>query len=478
MKEYPYYVNGQFLTNEYSMEVVDPATGKTFSRIFEAQEKDLQQAISAARSAQREWRSLSFPERAKELREIGGCMVDNVKALADLETREIGKPIKESLFVDISLGADCFQYYASYIETLPEKIFSTREGKDYLRYDPFGIVGVYLPYNVPLMIWGFSCAAILAAGNALIVKPSEHGSLSLLALMQYVDKLDLPRGLINVITGKGDSIGNSLAKSRIDMLSFTGSRKTLKKIIAASAENPKKIICELGGCNITTVFSDADQEAALQNILAASFMKQGQICVGNSVLLVHNSIYEEFISRLVQKTSQIKVGDPCLPDTGVGPLPTKDHRDNLNRRIEGVLSQDAKILSGGGIIERDGYFYPPTIIEVDKIVYEEFFAPVLLVKRFSELQEAEGIISDNPTGLVLQLWTNNLSLAHILAEKYSYGTVWINTFVQMNSQTPFGGMKKSGWGRNLGKCGFFEYIQTKHIGIGFTPSPVCGWFGV
>jgi len=478
MREYKYYIGGEFRETKERIEVVNPSTEEVFAKIFEATKEDLNFTLKKARNAQRQWANTTFKERAKSLREIAKVIFENLSVLAELESREIGKPYKESLFVDVSLAAECFNYYASFLESLEEELIETEGGLSCIKYEPFGVCGVYVPYNVPLMIFGFSCAAALAAGNALIIKPSEYGSLSLLELVKHIAKLDIPAGLINVITGKGETIGKYLAESDIDIISFTGSHQTLEKIISQSVKNPKKIICELGGCNITTVFSDADREGAIQNILASSFIKQGQMCIGTSAVLIEDDIYKDFIKDLKTRALKIKIGDPFSPDSGVGALPTREHLGSIHKRVEELVKRGGRLLCGGKPLAQGGYFYPPTIIEVEEFVYEEFFAPVILVKRFKTKEEIEQIFENNPTGLVAQIWTEDLNKAKNMAGKARYGTVWINTFAQMTPQTPFGGMGSSGWGRNLGRFGFFEYIQPKHIGIGFKKSPVHGWFGV
>jgi acyl-CoA reductase-like NAD-dependent aldehyde dehydrogenase len=327
------------------------------------------------------------------------------------------------------------------------------------------------------MIFGFSCAASLAAGNALIIKPSEYGSLSLLKLAGLLDSLDIPPGLINIVSGKGETIGRYVSESDLDLISFTGARQTLKKIVAQSADNPKKIVCELGGCNLTVIFSDADKEDALDTLLGSSFLKQGQMCIGTSCVLVEDSIYDTFVGALINKAGAIKLGDPFDATVGMGPLVSKEHRDDVDQKVKGLIQQGAKALLGGEPLAQRGYFYPPTIIEIQKMIYQEFFAPVILIKKV-KADEIENLVCGNTQGLVMQIWTQDLKKAQTLARQAECGTVWINTFAQLTPQTPFGGAKHSGWGRNLGKFGFFEYIQPKHIGIGFGPSPVKGWFGI
>ncbi len=477
MEEYRCYVGGEFRKGEEKIEVINPATEERFAYICEATSGDVTDAILVAKKAQQEWRRVSFEERARVLREIARLMLDNLPLLADLESREIGKSHKESLFVDVPLGAECFNYYASFLETLGEKTLKTKTGVDIIKYEPYGVCGVYLPFNVPLMIFGFSCAASLAAGNALVIKPSEWGALSVLELCKHLDKLDIPRGLINVVSGRGEVTGKALAESEVDLISFTGSRETLKKLVHYSHLYPKKIICELGGANLTVIFADADKERALQDLLGSSFMKQGQMCIGTSIALVEESIYKEFVDELIAKTKKIKVGDPFDPTVGMGPLVSKEHLSCVDKHVKDLVKREAKIILGGEGLKQKGYFYPPTVIELKDMVYEEFFAPVLLVKKFKK-NEIHELVENNPTGLVLGIWTSDYGKAEELAERVRCGTVWINTFAQLSPATPFGGTGQSGWGRNLGVEGFMEYVQVKHIGIGKTNSPVEGWFGV
>ena len=477
MQEYKYYLGGEFKSSSEKIEVIDPATEEAFAYIYQASKEDLEIALSQAKKAQKEWKNFSFKERAKVLRDIAKVILDNLSSLAELETKEIGKTYKESLFVDIPLSAEVFDYYASFLESLSEDLIKTDTGIDLIKYEPYGVCGVYLPYNVPLMIFGFSCAGALASGNALIVKPSEYGSLSLSELAKHLDKLDMPKGLINIITGRGETVGKYLAQAEVDLISFTGSLQTLKKIVSYSADNPKKIICELGGVNFTVIFSDADKERTIDSLLSSSFMKQGQMCIGTSIALIEESIYESFISEFLEKVKKIKIGSPFEPTTGLGPLVSREHLSAVDKKVKEIISQGNKLLWGGEILKGKGYFYSPTVIELKELVYEEFFSPVVLVKRFKQ-EELPSILENNPTGLVLQIWSSNLEKAKRLAESYSWGTVWINTFAQMSAHTSFGGVKKSGWGRNLGKWGFFEYTQPKHIGIGFKKGPAEGWFGV
>ncbi|OGP92094.1 MAG: hypothetical protein A2Z19_04720 [Deltaproteobacteria bacterium RBG_16_54_18] len=475
MKTYPMYLAGEFREKQNQIAVEDPYTTEVFAQIPQADPQDLTECIEKARAAQQAWEQTPLQERADLVSGVSNIILDHLKELAEIESREIGKPIKETLLVDVPLAAQCFAYYGSLLKDFPASLSAPRaDTVDMVQYLPFGVAGIFLPYNVPLMIFGFNAAAALAAGNAVIVKLSEYGSLSLLTLAKYLHELEFPRGLINFVTGEGPIIGKALAASDVDIISFTGSGDTLHQIFHQITK-PKKLLCELGGVNVMAIFADADQEEALENLLASTFMKQGQMCIGTSVALVAEDIYDEFMALLVGKTEKIKMGNPLSSTTHMGPLRSKGHLEKVMDKVA-RLKKRGQVITGGKRIETQGYFFAPTIIEIGEMIYEECFDPILLVKKCKQ-KEIEMLIEDNPTGLVLQIWTRDIKKAHALALKAHCGTVWVNTFAQMDTSMPFGGCKESGWGRVLGKWGLFEYLQPKHIGFCFAKSQASGWFG-
>jgi betaine-aldehyde dehydrogenase len=475
MKTYPMYIGGGFRKKEGNIPVEDPFKGEVFAEIPQADHLDLAECIEKARVAQKAWQRAPLKERADLVSAVSHVILDHLKELAEIESKEIGKPIKETLFVDVPLAAHCFEYYGSLLKDFPASLTTSRDDTvDMVHYHPFGVAGIFLPYNVPLMIFGFTAAAALAAGNAVIVKLSEFGSLSLLTLAKYLHELEFPPGLINFITGEGPVIGKALAASDVDIISFTGSSNTLQEVFKQITK-PKKLLCELSGVNVAAIFADADKEEALENLLASTFMKQGQMCIGTSVALIEEDIYEEFLSMLVSKTEKIKMGDPLSSATQMGPLRSEGHLEKVMNKVE-RLKKAGRVIKGGKRTDIQGYFFEPTIIEIREMIYEECFDPILLVKKCSQ-EEIEKLLEDNPTGLVLQIWTQDMKKAHALAMQAHYGTIWINTFAQMDTTTPFGGCKGSGWGRVLGTWGLFEYLQPKHIGLCFAKSQASGWFG-
>jgi acyl-CoA reductase-like NAD-dependent aldehyde dehydrogenase len=475
MTQYPMYIAGGFREKEEKIDVEDPYTQEVFAQIPQADHGDLTECIEKAQAAQMAWQQTSLQERADQVVGVSHVILEHLKELAEIESREIGKSIKETLFVDVPLAAQCFEYYGSLLKDFPASLSGLHEDTvDMVQYLPFGVAGIFLPYNVPLMIFGFNAAAALAAGNAVIVKLSEFGSLSLLTLAKYLQGIEFPRGLINFITGEGPVIGKALASSAVDIISFTGSSHTFGEVFK-SISKPKKLLCELSGVNMAAIFADADKEEAAENVVASTFMKQGQICIGTSVALVEENIYDEFLALVVGKTEKIKAGNPLSPTTQVGPMRSAGHLKKVIDKVE-RLKKKAKIITGGKRIETQGYFFGPTIIEIEEMIYEECFDPILLIKKCKK-EDMEKLIENNPTGLVLQIWTQDMKRAHTLAMRAHCGTVWINTFAQMDTSTPFGGCRESGWGRVLGKWGLFEYLQSKHIGVCFKKSQASGWFG-
>lgn len=478
MEDYQVLIGKTLKSSSQYLEVANPATEEIIARIPDADKGLLDEAIVAARKAQKSWKKASLKEKKEVLRAIAAGILDNLKLLAELETKEIGKAFKESLFVDVPLAAEAFNYYASFLETFHQTHALDTETMDIIDYMPYGVAGIFLPFNVPMMGFGFSAAAALAAGNSVIIKPSEYGSLSLLALGPIINKLDIPAGLINIISGQGPGIGRELARSNVDILSFTGSEKTLKGLVADSAASPKKIICELGGCNLSIVFNDAVLKEAVENIIGGAFIKQGQMCIGTSVALIEDDIYDDCVAQLVRKLKKIKIGNPFDPSVGIGPLANKGRLAGMAQAVEALKKNGAKVLCGGKRIETKGYFYEPAIVEIDEMIYDELFLPVLAIKRFRTNEELTEIVEQNPTGLVTQIWTQDLQKAQAWARQIESGTVWINTFAQMSASMPFAGAKRSGWGSSLGPQGFFEYVRPKHIGICYGKSKVSGWFGL
>jgi acyl-CoA reductase-like NAD-dependent aldehyde dehydrogenase len=467
------YINGNFVDSNNHIDIENPYTQETFATVPDASTENLESCLKQAKQDQAEWEDTALVERKTLLLEISEIISSNLKKLAEIESTEIGKPIKETLLVDVPIASKVFEYYASILDSFNFSYSFSNSDMNMIHYKPFGIAGILLPYNVPLMIFAFNVAPALAAGNAVIVKPSEFGSLSILELANHINELNFPKGIINILTGKAETTGSLLASSDVDLLSYTGSSRNLLKMFK-NMNKPKKVITETSGINIAVVFNDAQLDEAVENVTASSFMKQGQMCINTSICLIEDDIYDVFLEKIIAKISNIRIGNPLSPLTGIGPLRSKTHLQKTMDEVENILNKGGKLLVGGNKNIK-GYFYEPTIIELDELIYEECFNPVLMVKSFKR-NDLNKYLENNPTGLVLQIWTKNLEIAKSMAIKAKYGNIWINTFAQMDPSTPFGGFKESGWGRVLGKWGLFEYLQPKNIGISFGKSKVSGWF--
>lgn len=493
--DYKMWIDGEWCesVSRESLDSINPATSEVIGTIPRGTEADAHKAVKAARAAfdQGEWPRMSYQDRGDILRQIAQLVREKASDLARLETLDNGKPIKESTLIDIPTAADTFESFASMAGELKgETIPVTPPAVSYTRYEPIGVVAQIIPWNYPLLMAAWKLAPALLAGNTVVLKPSTLTSLTALELAQLMEETDIPPGVVNVVTGPGSEIGRALATSpQVDKIALTGSTNTGREVMGLAASNMKKITLELGGKSPTIVLKDADLEAALNGTLATIFLNQGQMCVAGSRLLVHQDIHEEFIQRLVAKAEKIKLGNGLDPETTMGPLISKEHREKVLGYISSGVKQGAKLASGGKVPEGDifekGFFLEPTIFDkVDngmEIAQEEIFGPVLSVLTFSTLEEAVSLANATRYGLAGSVWTRDLHQANYIAEGVRAGTIWINTYGSFFNEVPFGGYKESGLGRELGKAGLKEYTELKSITMDLSPgqrSLITKWYGL
>ena len=493
--DYKMWIDGEWCesASRESIDSVNPATSEVIGTIPRGTEADAHKAVHAARSAfdEGEWPRMSYQDRGDILRQIAQLVREKASDLARLETLDNGKPIKESTLIDIPTAADTFDSFASMAGELKgETIPVTAPAVSYTRYEPIGVVAQIIPWNYPLLMAAWKLAPALMAGNTVVLKPSTLTSLTALELAKLIEETDLPPGVVNVVTGPGSEIGRALAtSSQVDKIALTGSTETGREVMGLAASNMKKITLELGGKSPTIVLKDADLEAALNGTLATIFLNQGQMCVAGSRLLVHEDIHKEFIQRLVAKAEKIKLGNGLDPETTMGPLISKEHREKVLGYISSGIEQGAKLVSGGKVPEGDafekGFFLEPTIFDkVDntmEIAQEEIFGPVLSVLTFSTLNEAVSLANATRYGLAGSVWTRDLHQANYIAEGVRAGTIWINTYGSFFNEVPFGGYKESGLGRELGKAGLKEYTELKSITMDLSPgqrSLITKWYGL
>ena len=472
-------------------ELVNPSTGEAFARVADAALEDVRKAISNARSKfeKGDWPGLSVAERGIYLKKIAALIRQHAKELADLESANIGKTLKQSSFIDVPTAADCFEYFGSLEALAKDRQNAVADPvKSVTAFEPIGVVACIIPWNYPLIMAAWKIAPALLAGNTVVFKPSSVGCASVMRLAQIIKESGLPAGVVNIVaTSDKDAARLLVTDSRVDMISFTGGTETGREIMRLAAGTAKKVSLELGGKSPNIVFADCDLETAVGGTMSAIFMNQGQMCTAGSRLLLEEGIYDKFMKLLVGKTKKLKIGNALDYQTEFGPVISKEQREKALEYIKEAVKQGTTVACGGKIPKDDelkkGFFLEPTILENVtndmNVAREEIFGPVLCVIKFSGIEEAVRIANDSPYGLASCIWTKDLLKADRVAKRLQAGTVWINTYGGFYNTASFGGHKQSGFGRELGPEGLLEYMQSKHICTDQTPGGkplVTDWF--
>ncbi len=490
MNKYHMYIDGQFCDAKSGgmLDSIDPATEEKIAVFPKADIEDLERAIASSRRAydEGEWPRMTLQERGHYLTRIASLIREQAFDLSRIETLDTGKTIKQTTFIDIPVAANTYEYFAGAASEIKgETITLPAPAASFTLRESVGVVGAITPWNYPFLMAAWKIATSIILGNTVVFKPSKEASLSCLELARIFERAELPKGVVNIVTGEGSTLGEHLAASEsVDMLSFTGSTEVGRSVMRAAASNLKKLTLELGGKSPNIVLSDCDLETAVNGSLCAIFMNQGQMCVAGSRLIVEEDIYDRFLELLVAKTKKLKVGDPKDPATDIGPLISDKQRKRVLDYIA-IGKKEANLVAGGSQESRKGYFVSPTIfadVTNDmRIAREEIFGPVLCVLKVKNAEEALRVANDTPYGLAAMLWTKDIAKANTMARALRAGTVWINTFGGFYNEAPFGGYKQSGFGRELGKEGLQEYTQVKHVNIDLTPGGktlVASWFNV
>ncbi len=455
--------------------IINPATSEIIAEVALADKDDIELAISSARNAfdHGEWPRIPLTKRKEFLLKIAQGILDKAQELAKLETLNTGKPIKETTFMDIPSSAKTFEYLAHNFEKyLKEERLELENAQSRLVREPMGVVLLIIPWNYPLLIACWKLASALAAGNAVILKPSSLTPLTILELAKIIKEAGLPEGVVNIVNAEGAFFGETLCSDkRIDMLSFTGSNEVGKQIIGYCAKNIKKTIMELGGKSASIVLKDADLEAAVNGSLCSIFLNQGQMCTAMSRIFVEDDIYDKFLADFTAKAKRIKIGNGLDYETQMGALISEAQRKKVMGFVERAKKQGIKLACGGKIPEavelKNGFFFEPTVFtdvpENSELFQQEVFGPVACIDKFSHLDEAVKLANATDFALAGCIWSKDEKLAEALAKKLNAGTVWINTYGMFYHEASYGGFKQSGFGKELGKDGFLEYTRLKNI---------------
>lgn len=468
------HIGGEWVssTDEERFATINPATEEPLTEVAAAKAADVDRAVQAARKAFPTWRDTSPDERGRIVYRIGQLVREHRNELASLESRDQGKPISQAQS-DIEGAARYFEYYAGAADKLEGT--SVPVGPDQVDFtvrEPYGVSAQITPWNFPANLFARGVAPALVAGNTTVVKPAEQTPLSSLRLIELCEEAGVPDGVVNVITGFGDPAGEALSSHPdVDTITFTGSVVTGQTIMKQAADNITPVTLELGGKNPAVVFPDANLEQAADWIAKAIFTNTGQVCSAADRVLVHEDVYDELAERLVDNANNYEVG-PGQDDPDMGPLASQEQLEKVLQYIELGQKADATLATGGNASDREGYFVEPTVftgVENDmRIAQEEIFGPVLTVISFDDESEALELANDVDYGLVAGVFTSDVSRAHRFAQRLEAGNVYINKWFGDTNQTPFGGYKASGIGREKGLEAFDSYLQTKNIAVNIT----------
>jgi len=466
------FINGEFVDalDGATIDVFDPHDGSLITSIAEAKAADVDRAVAAAQAAFPAWSSMMASERGRLLIKLADVIEANADELAMLEVRDTGHPIRDVRNLDLMRTAATFRYFGGMADKFEGTVVPVDKGfLDYVVNQPIGVVGQIVPWNFPMMFVSWKTAPALAAGNCVVMKPSELTPLSALRIAELMDEVGIPKGVINMVPGYGVTAGQRIAEHPgIGMVSFTGSTPVGKHIAKTAADTLKKVHLELGGKGANIVYPDANLTAAINGTAFGIFHNQGQACIAASRLIIHESVAEEFLSGFLELARSIRIGDPKDPNTEMGPLTSTLHRDRVLSYIDVAINEGGEILTGGkapvGEQFANGCYIEPTVVTTSyesRVACEEVFGPFMTVHTFSTDEEALHIANSVDYGLGGGLWTRDLSRAHKVARELHAGMVWINSYKRAHPGSPFGGIGRSGYGREMGFFAMREYTEPK-----------------
>ena len=483
--DYKNYINGKWVEAKSgkTFPVENPYNQQIISHVPDSDNHDVNEAVSAAKIAYNDWHKMSASERRDLMKELANKSRENANELAKTISMEMGKPFPEALD-EIDTVADFLDYYGELARDEVGRIVAPvdRNTMSLVRYESIGVIGCIIPWNYPLALMGWKLAPALAAGNTVVMKPSEITPLSILHWCNVVESV-LPSGVINVITGFGQSAGEPIVKHPdVPVVTFTGSVATGKKIAKFAAENLKKVSLELGGKDPMIICDDADIEIAAQGASWGGFVNAGQVCTSIERVYVFENVIDQFTEAIIEEAKKVVLGDPMKEDTHIGPMASKLQQEKAIEKVNQAIKDGARLLAGGSAPENldKGYFYQPTVLDNIEpnmeIITEEAFSPVLPIQKVSSIEEAIQWSNDSVYGLGCSIFTNDIDRALTAADDIKSGTVCINSPLMENIAAPFGGMKQSGIGREHGKEALDEFREAKHIFIDYKQESKDWWF--
>jgi betaine-aldehyde dehydrogenase len=447
------------------LEILNPATEEVVERLEPATAQDADAAVARAKAAFPAWRDVAPADRSRLLRRLADALEAERENLAQIESRDTGKPINDARG-EMGMVADTFHYYAGMPERLLGDTIPVSGGVDVTFREPLGVVGLIVPWNFPLTIASWKMAPALAAGNTIVLKPAELTPLTALEFERIAREAGIPEGVVNVLVGPGSVVGQRLVEHEdVAKVAFTGSTAVGRGIMAGASGTIKRVTLELGGKSANVVFADADLERAAASAPMAVFGNAGQDCCARSRILVQKDVLDEFLDRMKPAVEALRVGDPLDEATEMGPLISADHRE----RVGAYVPEDAPVAFRGGAPEGSGFWFPPTVLAPvsndDKAAREEIFGPVVAVIPFDDEDDAVRQANDTPYGLSGSIWTENGAKALRVARRIETGVLSINSNTSVRVATPFGGFKQSGVGRELGPHALDHYTEVKNVYI-------------
>ena len=451
---------------------VNPATEEPITTVAEAGPEDVDRAVKAANAALNgAWAKMKPIDRSRVLWKLGDLVLEHADELARLETLDNGKPIFESRQVDIDMVARCFQYFSGWSTKIAGDTTPVNPSLfTYTLREPVGVVGAIIPWNFPMIMVGWKAAPALAAGNTIVVKPAELTPLTAIRIAELALEAGVPPGVFNVLPGKGRIAGEALVKHPgVAKLSFTGSTEVGQHLMRTAADSLKKLTLELGGKSPNIVFADADLDAALKGATLGIFYGKGEVCAAGSRLFVEKPIYEDFVAKLAERAKKMAPADPMDPKTRLGSLVSKGQMEKVLGYVESGVKEGAQLVAGGQRqpVNGKGAFVQATVLagvnNRMRVAQEEIFGPVLSVIPFDGFDDAVAQANDVPYGLAAGVWTRDVKKAHTVARRLAAGTVWVNMYNFYDPGMPFGGVKGSGFGRDLGEACLNEYTQVKSV---------------